>query len=177
MENIRDLFIHELQDTLHAEKQIVKALPKMVEAASSTDLKEAFQAHLQETEGQITRLEKVFEHLGQPVNAKKCEGMAGILKEGEELMEEEADEKVMDVALIAAAQKVEHYEIASYGCLCTWAELLNEEEVADLLKENLAEEEDADEKLSDLAESTINSAANTGEQEEEPAEADDAPSR
>ena len=162
MENLRDLLIHELQDTYHAEKQLLKALPKMAKAATSGELKEAFQSHLRETEEQVNRLAQVFDSLDEPVKEEKCEGMAGIIEEGNELLKEEAADAVKDAGLIASAQKAEHYEIASYGCLCAWAELLGEQDALELLRQNLAEEEEANEKLTDLAERSINVAAEKG---------------
>ena len=162
MENLRDLLIHELQDTYHAEKQLLKALPKMAKAATSGELKEAFQSHLRETEEQVNRLAQVFDSLDEPVKEEKCEGMAGIIEEGNELLKEEAADAVKDAGLIASAQKAEHYEIASYGCLCAWAELLGEQDALELLRQNLAEEEEANEKLTDLAERSINVEAERG---------------
>lgn len=162
MEHLRDLLIHELQDTYHAEKQLLKALPKMAKAATSGELKEAFQSHLRETEEQVNRLAQVFDSLDEPVKEEKCEGMAGIIEEGNELLKEEAADAVKDAGLIASAQKAEHYEIASYGCLCAWAELLGEQDALELLRQNLAEEEEANEKLTDLAERSINVEAERG---------------
>ena len=162
MENLRDLLIHELQDTYHAEKQLLKALPKMAKAATSGELKEAFESHLRETDEQVNRLAQVFDSLDEPVKEEKCEGMAGIIEEGNELLKEEAADAVKDAGLIASAQKAEHYEIASYGCLCAWAELLGERDALELLRQNLAEEEEANEKLTDLAERSINVAAEKG---------------
>jgi ferritin-like metal-binding protein YciE len=164
MENLRDLLIHELQDTYHAEKQLLKALPKMVKAATSGELKEAFESHLRETEEQVNRLAQVFDSLEEPVKEEKCEGMAGIIEEGNELLKEDAADAVKDAGLIASAQKAEHYEIASYGCLCAWAELLGEQDALDLLRQNLAEEEEANEKLTDIAERSINTAADQNAQ-------------
>jgi ferritin-like metal-binding protein YciE len=164
MENLRDLLIHELQDTYHAEKQLLKALPKMVKAATSGELKEALESHLRETEEQVNRLAQVFDSLDEPVKEEKCEGMAGILEEGNELLREDAADAVKDAGLIASAQKAEHYEIASYGCLCAWAELLGEQDALDLLRQNLAEEEEANEKLTDIAERSINTAADQNAQ-------------
>jgi ferritin-like metal-binding protein YciE len=151
-----DLLVHELQDIYHAEGQITKALPKMIKAATNPELRAAFEEHLQQTEGQIERLERVFELLGVPAKGKKCEGMAGIIAEGQKAVEENATSDVLDAALIAAAQKVEHYEIAVYGCVATYAELLGYDQVHELLGESLDEEERTDERLSDLAESVIN---------------------
>jgi ferritin-like metal-binding protein YciE len=154
--SLDDLLVHELQDIYHAEGQILKALPKMVKAATNPDLKAAFEEHRVQTENQVTRLEQVFKLLGQPVKGKKCEGMAGLISEGKKVMEEDAEPGVRDAALIAAAQKVEHYEIASYGCVCTYAEMLGHGEAHDLLGQNLDEEEATDQRLTALAEAVIN---------------------
>jgi ferritin-like metal-binding protein YciE len=154
-----------LQDILHAEGQILKALPKMIKAASHPDLQAAFAEHLEQTKGQVERLEQAFRLLGTPAKAKKCDGMAGLIEEGKKMMEEDAVPAVMDAALIAAAQKVEHYEIASYGCVCTYAEMLGYDQVHDLLGQNLDEEETTDERLTALAESVINVEAEEPEEE------------
>lgn len=163
MEDLRDLLIDELRDIYDAEHRITKALPKMRKAAGSEELKESFDLHLQETEGQIERLEQVFDLLDEPAKRKKCEGIAGLLEEGDEKMEEDAHQAVLDAALIAAAQKVEHYEIAAYGTLRTYAQMLGEHDAAALLEETLQEEKAADEKLTALAEAGINDAAAEGE--------------
>jgi ferritin-like metal-binding protein YciE len=156
MENLQDLMKSDLKDVLHAENQIVKALPKMIKKASHPELQEALQEHLEETKEQVNRVEQVMELLGMPVRAKTCKAMQGILEEGKEVMGEDADDDVMDAALIGAAQKVEHYEIATYGTLCTYAELLGLEEAKRLLGQTLEEEKNADQKLTDLAEAVIN---------------------
>jgi len=156
LKSLDDLLVHELQDLYNAEGQIVRALPKMIKAANPPELRAAFEEHLEQTEGQIERLEQAFKLLGMPAKGKKCDGMAGLLEEGKKMMEEDAEPAVMDAALISAAQKVEHYEIASYGCVCTYAEMLGYEQVHDLLGQNLEEEETTDEKLTMLAESVIN---------------------
>src|SRR6185503_11733420 len=148
--------VHELQDVYNAEAQILKALPKMTKAASNPDLKAAFEEHRVQTEGQVTRLEQVFELLGMSPKGRKCEGMAGLLEEGKKVMEQDAEPSVLDAALIASAQKVEHYEIAAYGCLCTYAEMLGYDQVHELLGRNLDEEETTDQRLTALAESVIN---------------------
>jgi ferritin-like metal-binding protein YciE len=166
LKTLDDLLVHELQDIYHAEGQITKALPKMIKAASHPELQNAFEEHLEQTEGQIERLEQVFKLLGMPAKGKKCDGMAGLIEEGNKIMSEDADPSVMDAALIAAAQKVEHYEIASYGCVCTYAELLGYEQVHDLLGQNLEEEETTDERLTALAESVINLEAEEADEEE-----------
>ena len=156
LKSLDDLLVHELQDIYNAEGQITKALPKMIKAATSPELQAAFEEHLEQTEGQIERLEQVFKLLGLPAKGKKCDGMAGLIEEGRKILEEDAEPSVKDAGIIAAAQKVEHYEIASYGCLCTYAEILGYEQVHDLLGQNLDEEETTDEKLTVLAENLIN---------------------
>lgn len=163
MEDLRDLLIHELEDLYDAEHRIRKALPKLRKAAGSAELKDAFDAHLQETEGQIERLEQCFELLGEEADRKKCHGIIGLIDEGREEMKEDASQAVLDAALIGAAQKVEHYEIASYGTARTHAQLLGNDEVAALLEETLEEEKAADEKLTAIAEATVNEAAAGGE--------------
>ena len=172
LSSLDDLLVHELQDIYNAEGQILKALPRMAKAASNPDLKAAFEEHRSQTEGQVKRLEQVFKLLGHPVKGKKCEGMAGLIEEGKKVMQEDAEPEVLDAALIAAAQKVEHYEIAAYGCLCTYAEMLGYQEAHELLGQTLDEEETTDEKLTALAESVINveaEVAEEGEEEEEEA--------
>jgi ferritin-like metal-binding protein YciE len=149
--NLQDVFVHELKDVLDAEKRILKALPKMVKAASSEELKAAFQEHATQTEEQVTRLEQVFKSLDKAARGKHCLAMEGLIKEAEELIKEEDPSPALDAALICAAQKVEHYEIASYGSLATWAELLGLEDAVDLLKETLGEEKETDEKLNEIA--------------------------
>jgi ferritin-like metal-binding protein YciE len=167
---LHDAFIDELRDLYNAEKQITKALPKMIKAATAAPLADAFEAHLRETQGQIDRLEQVFESLDEPVKSKTCDGMSGILEEGKDLMGEDFDDATMDAVLIAAAQKVEHYEIGSYGTVIAWAEAMGHDEAARLLKETLEEEEAADEKLSSIATGGINEQAGSlahGEDDEE----------
>ena len=151
-----DLLVHELQDLYDAEQQIIKALPKMIKAASATELRTAFENHLRQTEDQVGRLKQVFSLLGVPAKGIRCDGMAGLLAEGQKMMDERVDPDVLDAALIGAAQKVEHYEIAGYGCVATYAQMLGRTEVRDLLTRTLDEEEATDERLSDLAESVIN---------------------
>ena len=167
MENLKDLLIDELKDIHNAESQLLKALPKMAKAASNPDLKNAFEEHLEQTETHVERLDQVFEKLGESPKGKKCRAMEGLIEEGKELMEEEAEPDVLDAGLIASAQRVEHYEIAVYGCVCTYARLLGMEEEAELLHETLEEEKETDEKLTDLAENGINVEAMTEEEEEE----------
>jgi ferritin-like metal-binding protein YciE len=169
LDTLQDFFLNELRDTYHAEKQLLKALPRMAKAAQSAPLRDAFTKHLGETEAQVERLERIFEVLGEAARGKRCQGMEGIVEEGKEIMEEDGDEAVLDAALIASAQKVEHYEIAAYGCLVTYANLLGQSEIAKLLKQTLAEEENADKTLTSLGEGGINEAAVAagGEAEEE----------
>lgn len=168
LDSLEKLFLDELRDIYNAEKQITRALPRMAKAAESPELQQAFTKHLKETEGQIQRLEQVFKELGQAVRGKKCKGMEGLIEEGKEKLEEEGEPQVLDAALIASAQKVEHYEIAAYGCLRTYAELLGYTQAAQLLQQTLQEEEATDKKLTELGESGINeAAAMAGEEEEE----------
>jgi len=167
LQNLEDLLKEDLKDVLHAENQIVKALPKMIKKTSHAELKEAMSAHLEETKGHVERVEQVMELLGMPVRGKVCKAMQGIIEEGKEVMEEDAEDDVMDAALIGAAQKVEHYEIASYGCVCTYAEMLGYDEAHELLGQNLDEEETTDERLTALAESVINIEAEEGSGEGE----------
>ena len=169
LKSLDDLLVHELQDIYNAEGQILKALPKMIKAASHPELQSAFEEHLEQTEGQVERLDQVFKLLGVPAKGRKCEGMAGLIEEGSKVMNEDAEPAVLDAAIIAAAQKVEHYEIASYGCVCTYAEMLGYDQVHDLLGQNLEEEETTDERLSILAESVINVDAEEAEDAEEEA--------
>jgi ferritin-like metal-binding protein YciE len=156
MQNLEDLLKEDLKDVLHAENQIVKALPKMIKKTSNAELKDAMATHLEETKGHVERVEQVMELLGMPVRGKTCKAMQGIIEEGKEVKEEDAEDDVMDAALIGAAQKVEHYEIATYGTLCTYAELLGLKEAKRLLGQNLEEEKMTDQKLTALAESVIN---------------------
>jgi ferritin-like metal-binding protein YciE len=143
--------LDELADAYDAEKQLLKALPKMAKAAQNEQLKDGFEEHLEQTQQHVERLEQVFEIFGQPAKGKKCKAMQGLIEEGKELIEEDEG----DAALICAAQKVEHYEIAAYGSMCSWAKLLGEDEAADILGETLEEEKETDEKLNELAESTL----------------------
>jgi len=161
------LFEDELKDIYWAEKALTKALPKMVKNATNEDLIAALENHLEETEGQIEKLEQVFESIGKKAQAKKCEAMAGLVKEAEEIMKESEDGAMRDAGIIAAAQKVEHYEIATYGTLRTFAQTLGMEDAAGILEEILDEEKSADEKLTDVAVSTINMQAEMEEAEEE----------
>jgi len=154
-----DLFVHTLQDIYYAEKQILKALPKMIDKATSAELKNGFNAHLRETEGQIKRLEEVFRMHGVEAKGVTCPAIDGIIKEADELAGEVADKEVLDAALIAAAQAVEHYEITRYGTLVAWAKKLGRPDCAAKLQSNLEEERATDEKLTGLAEGRINARA------------------
>jgi ferritin-like metal-binding protein YciE len=151
LDSLKDAFYDELRDIYDAEKQLVKALPKVAKAVSSTKLAEAVLAHLEETKGHVERVERAFEDTGKAAKGKKCEAMAGLIEETESMLEEEAEPEVMDAVLIGCAQKVEHYEIATYGTLCTWAEELGYKNAKKLLGANLGEEEAADKKLSKLS--------------------------
>jgi ferritin-like metal-binding protein YciE len=168
---LRDALVDEIRDLYNAEKQLTKALPKLAKAACSDELREALEAHLGETQGQITRLERVFELLDEKPRGKHCAGIAGIIEEGGEALKEDFDGPVMDAVIIASGQRAEHYEIAAYGTVIAWAEALELTEVAEVLTETLEEEKAADAKLSALAEAGINDAA-TAEPSDE-ADADD----
>jgi len=171
---LHDAFVDELRDTYDAEKQLTKALPRMAKAASSPELRAAFETHLEETRGQVERLEQVFESLDEKARGKHCDGMAGIIEEGKAVMAEDFDDATMDACLIAGAQRAEHYEMAAYGTLVAWARAMGHTEAADLLQETLDEEKATDEKLSSLAEGGINQEAadiahpDEDEEEEEP---------
>ena len=156
---LHDAFIDELRDTYDAEKQLIKALPKLARAASSQKLRAAFESHLNQTRGQVTRLEKVFASLGEKPRGKHCDGIAGIIKEGDAILEEGFDDMALDASLIAAGQRAEHYEMAAYGTLVAWARIMGHTTAARLLQLNLNEEGDADQKLSNLAEQGINQRA------------------
>jgi len=162
MTTLQDLYVHELKDIMSAEKQIIKALPKLAKAANNPNLKQGFEKHLEETKTHITRLEKIFKRLGESSTGPKCEGMEGLLKEGGKMLEEDAAPGVFDAGIIVAAQKVEHYEIAAYGSLCTFAKSLGHEKDLALLKETIDEEEMTDEKLTEIAESQVNEEALQG---------------
>ena len=148
---MQELLLDELKDIYSAEKQITKALPKLAKGTTSPELKQAFESHLQETIGQIERLDQIFEILGKPHRAKLCHGMQGVLEEGAEVLEETDKGEVRDAALISAAQRVEHYEIAAYGCVHQYAKLLGQNEIAKLLESTLEEEKAADEKLTSIS--------------------------
>lgn len=167
MKSLEDFLMEELKDLYSAEKQLTKALPKMAKAANSDELRQAFEDHLKETEGQVARLEKISKLAGgRSLAGKKCKAMEGLIEEGKEIMEEDCTPEVRDVALIAAAQKVEHYEIASYGCAKTYARLLGYSEVEELLEETQQEESSADEKLTALSEELNAEALEPAETEE-----------
>jgi len=167
MESLHELYVDELKDLYSAEKQIVKALPKMVKNATNPELKEAFSNHLDETEGHVQRLEKIFQMLGEKAGGKKCKGMEGLIEEAKELLEEDATEEVLDAGLISKAQHVEHYEMAGYGTVRTYAEQLGFADQARLLQQTLDEEGKANELLTQIAESSVNLDAETGSEEEE----------
>ena len=165
---LHDAFLDELRDAYDAEKQLTRALPKLAKAASSPELRTAFEKHLEETRGHVDRLERVFESLDEKVRGKHCDGIAGIIEEGKSVMEGHFDEATMDACLIAGGQRAEHYEMAAYGTLVAWAQAMGHAEAADLLQQTLDEEKAADKKLSQLAEGGINQeAADAVEGEEE----------
>ena len=174
MENLKELLLEELKDLYSAEKQIVKALPKIIKGAASPDLKTAIQEHLEVTKGQVTRLEEVFSHLEQKPKAKHCKGMEGLLQEGAECLQEEEKGSLRDLQLIGAAQRVEHYEVAAYGTAKAMAEKLGMSDAADLLNETLEEEEEADKKLTTVAESLYEEVPIGDEADGEDEEEDDA---
>jgi ferritin-like metal-binding protein YciE len=162
MESMQDLYLHELKDLYNAEKQILQALPKMAKKAHHDELRTAFEDHRRVTEEQVKRLETIFDDLGQTASGKKCKGMEGLIAEGEELLEEDADPDVRDAALIGAAQRVEHYEIAAYGTARTYAKQLGFDKHVDLLQRTLDEEGETDKKLTQLAVGRINREAQVG---------------
>lgn len=159
LESLHDLFVAELRDIYSAENQILKALPKMAKAASAPELRDAFKKHLKQTEQQVARLEKIFKQLDVGPRGKKCKAMEGLIEEGAEVMKQEGEPAVLDAALIAGAQKIEHYEMAGYGCVRTWARLLGHEDAADLLQETLDEEGETNKKLTALADNGTNAEA------------------
>jgi ferritin-like metal-binding protein YciE len=156
IKSLQELLVDELRDLYNAENQLVKALPKMAKAATSPELKTCFEEHLEQTKGHVDRLERVFEELGTRAKGKTCEAMEGLIEEGKDLIDEDIDRTVLDAGLICAAQKVEHYEMAGYGCVRTWARQLGHEEAANLLQETLDEEAQADHRLTQIAESAVN---------------------
>ncbi len=163
--SLQELYVDELKDLYDAENQIIKALPKMIDAASSEELQSALSEHLEITREQARRIEQIFETMGEKLKAEKCKGMEGLIKEGSDIISEDMDENVKDAAIISAAQKVEHYEMAGYGTVRTWAGLLGQDEAEELLQQTLDEEKEADEKLNGLAEQ-INVQAEAGGSEE-----------
>src|SRR5712691_2907280 len=163
LDSLKTLYIEELRDLYNAENQLLKALPKMAKKATTPELKEAFQTHLEETRAHVERLDQIFDKLGKKPTGKTCKAMKGLIEEGSEMMSEDGLDSVIDAGIIGAAQKVEHYEMASYGTVRTFASLLGEDEAEDLLQETLDEEGEADKKLTEIAESMVN------EEAEEPA--------
>jgi ferritin-like metal-binding protein YciE len=156
LDTLKELYVNELRDLYNAENQLVKALPKMAKGASSDELKEAFEKHLEQTKGHVQRLEEVFQELGEKTKGKTCQAMKGLIEEGSEVLEADGEDSVLDAAIIVAAQKVEHYEIASYGSVRTFAQLLGQDKSAELLQQTLDEEAEADELLNKLAEEIVN---------------------
>src|SRR3954452_7781672 len=156
LDTVENLFLHELKDLLSAEKQLVKALPKMAKGAASESLRTAFEEHLEQTKGHVKRLEDIFSLLGKASRAEHCKAMEGLIEEGADLLAEDGTPQVKDAALIGAAQRVEHYEIAAYGTVRTLAEMLGNKEAAKLLQQTLDEEKETDEKLTELATTEVN---------------------
>jgi ferritin-like metal-binding protein YciE len=156
LDSLEKLYVDELRDLYNAENQLLKALPKMAKRASHQELKQAFEEHLEQTKGQVERLEEIFEKLDEKPTGKTCKAMKGLVEEGSEFMKEDGDESVLDAGLISAAQKVEHYEIAAYGTVRTFANMLGDNEAAELLQRTLDEEGETDKRLTELAESVVN---------------------
>ena len=167
LDSLQELYVEELRDIYNAEQQILKALPKMAKVASHRELQRAFTQHEKQTQRQVQRLERIFKELGERPTGKKCKGMEGLIAEGQELMKEKPEPEVLDAGLISAAQRVEHYEIAAYGTVRTWASRLGFERQAQLLQETLDEEGETDKRLTALAESSINIEAAEGADTEE----------
>jgi ferritin-like metal-binding protein YciE len=165
MNRLKHLYVEELKDLYNAENQMVKALPKMAKAATAEDLRAGFEEHLEQTKGHVERLEKIFKALGESPKGKKCKGMEGLIKEGAEMIKEQPAPEELDAGLISAAQRVEHYEIAGYGCVATYANLLGEGEAESLLRQTLDEEKETDKKLTQLAEHINLEAEQAGESE------------
>jgi len=168
VESLEELLQEELKDMYDAEKQLTKALPKLAKKATTSDLQDAFEEHLRQTEQHMERLEQVFDQLGMPVKGKTCKGMKNLIAEGNDMIADADDDATRDALMIAAAQKVEHYEIAAYGTMRTWANVLGHREIASILEDTLEEEKETDRKLTGIAESFVNQAAAEGEEEEEP---------
>jgi len=165
---LRELYVDELRDLYDAENRLVKALPKLAKEAESQELRSGFEEHLEQTKGHVDRLRQIFEAMGERPAGKKCAAMVGLIQEGEEMMDEEFEDGVKDAALISAAQRVEHYEIAAYGCVKTWAGLLGEKEAQNLLEQTLTEEKETDERLTEIAEDiNVEAMSETGESESE----------
>jgi ferritin-like metal-binding protein YciE len=169
---LRELFVDELRDLYDAENRLVKALPKLAKAANLEDLRSGFETHLEQTKEHVERLKQIIESLDEKPTGKKCPGMIGIIQEGEELIGEEFEGSVMDAALISAAQRAEHYEIAAYGCVHAWAKELGEDEAAELLEKTLTEEKETDAKLTEIAEQ-VNPSANSEAEEGSAEEAEE----
>ncbi|MCU1307890.1 MAG: hypothetical protein JWN45_2585 [Acidobacteriaceae bacterium] len=168
IESLQELFIDELKDLYSAENQIIKALPKMIKNSNSDELRSAFEEHLEQTKGHVERLDQIFDELDATARGKKCKGMEGLLEEGKELMEEDVEPEVLDAGLISAAQRVEHYEIAAYGTVRTYAELLEMDNAVNLLQQTLDEEKETDRKLTSIAESVnVEAVEMEGEEEDQ----------
>jgi ferritin-like metal-binding protein YciE len=174
LESLRDLYVEELKDIYNAEKQLLKALPRMAKRADSPELQQAFREHADVTQKHVERLDQIFESLGKKASGKKCKGMEGLIEEGKSMLEEDGEPAVIDAGLIAAAQRVEHYEIAVYGTLKTYARILGDEDAAGLLEETLGEEKETDEKLNQIAESLNLEAEEAGEEDSDEEEEEDA---
>ncbi len=172
-QGLKELYVDELKDLYSAENQLVKALPKMAKAASSDELRQGFEKHLEQTRGHVQRLEKIFQALGESPKGKTCKGMQGLIEEGSEATEEDYEGSVMDAALIGAAQRVEHYEIAGYGTVRSMAETLGEDDQVSLLEETLEEEKETDEKLTELAEQINTQANESGNEQQDEASSRD----
>jgi ferritin-like metal-binding protein YciE len=175
--SLKELYLDELRDLYDAESRLVKALPKLAKVAESQELRTGIENHLEQTKGHVERLEEIFEAMGEKPSGKKCAAMVGLIQEGEELMDEDFEGGVKDAALISAAQRVEHYEIAAYGCVKTWAGLLGEKDAENLLQQTLNEEKETDQKLTEISEGinvealNSDSGRNRSEEEEEETEA------
>ena len=167
LDSLKKLYVEELRDLYSAETQLVKALPKMAKGASSDELKEAFESHLEQTKEHVERLDEIFDRLDEKPTGKTCKAMKGLIEEGSEMLAQEGDESVIDAGLIGAAQRVEHYEIAAYGTVRTFADLLGEDEAVELLQQTLDEEGDTDKELSQLAEGIVNKEAPPQDEEEQ----------
>jgi ferritin-like metal-binding protein YciE len=165
--NLKSLYVDELRDLYNSEQQLIKALPKMAKAANSDELRKGFEGHLEQTRGHATRLEKILSALGEPAKGKKCKGMEGIVAEGGEMLSEDFEGALMDAALISAAQRVEHYEIAAYGAVRAYAELMGESEAASLLQQTLEEEKETDQKLTELSQAINSEAFHSGSEAQE----------